>query len=294
VIVVGVFLLVLVTPLQLAFNDMMGELRTRQAVATAQEAFNVANRSAVLGSAVAMTDSRVHVRLQVATNEPFSTADVERFEAQVVEQSGRPARLDLVQTIADIGSAGTLSRLLEERQQPALPAAPRGALEVLQEADGHISPLMRALPWPEGVATLTIRSTMGGMLGPTLTFVYLAEQELSPDAQAVLTGVIAAQTRMDRERITLEWLPATRAFGFSPSGRLDVDAAVALEAVRDALAAHPGLGVSLSVPDGTAASIRDAVARRVGDDLGLAAVTPLTVPGMDRGTAAVRLQKPGS
>lgn len=293
-IVVGVFLLVLITPLQLAFNDVRAELRTRQAVARAQDAFNIANRSAVLGSVVAIADNLVSVRLQVATNEPFSAADVARFEAQVIEEARRPARLDLVQTMADVGNAGVLGRLMAERQPLALPAPPRTALEVLQEADGHISPLVRALPWPQGVEALTIHSTMGGALGPELAIVYLAEQELHQDAQAVLAGVIAGQTHLDQRRIRLGWIPATRALRFSRTGRLDVEAAAALRATRDALAAHPNLGVLLELSEGTSSSMRDAVARRVQDDLGVASVTAVTMPGMDRTSATIRLQKPRS
>jgi hypothetical protein len=240
-----------------------------------------------------MTDNQVNVRLQVATNEPFSADDVARFEAQVAAEAQRRARLDLVQTMADIGSVGTLSRLLEERREPALPVAPRGALEVLQEADGHISPLMRALPWPQGVHALTVRSTMGEALGPTLAIAYLAERELSGDAQMVLTGVVAAQTRIDQGRITLEWVPAARSFGFSRSGRVGGDAVAPLQELRDALVAHPDLAVSVNVPEGTPASASDAVARRVQAELGLASVAPVTVSGTAPATVTVRLQKPG-
>lgn len=291
-IVVGIFLLVLVTPLQLAFNDVMAELRARQAVARAQEAFNVSNRSAVLGSVVTITDRQVSVRLQVATNEPFSAADVSRFEAQIVEETGRPARLDLVQTMADIGNAGILGQLRAE--QPPDPPASRTAVEVLREADGHLTPLMRALPLPQGVDVLTLRATMGEALEPTLTVVYLSEQELSRDAQAVLAGVLAGQTRIDQQRIALEWLPATRTFKVSRSGSLDVESVAALRAMRSVVAAYPSLDVSLDVPEGTPTRIRDMVVRRVQEGLGLASVTPVTASRMAPATVTVRLEKPVS
>ena len=291
-IVVGIFLLVLVTPLQLAFNEVRAELRARQAVARAQEAFHVSNRSAVLGSVVTITDRQVSVRLQVATNEPFSAADISRFEAQVVEETGRPARLDLVQTMADIGNAGILGRLRAE--QPPDPPASRTALEVLREADGHLTPVMRALPWPQGVEVLTLRATMGEALEPTLTMVYLSEQELSGDAQAVLAGVVAGQTRIDPRRIALEWLPATRTFRFSRNGSLDVESIAALRAMRSAVAANPRLVVSLDVPEGTPTSVRDMVARQVQEELALASVTLVTASRRAPATVTVRLEKPGS
>ncbi|MGE3844625.1 MAG: DUF389 domain-containing protein, partial [Vicinamibacterales bacterium] len=291
-IVVGVFLLVLITPLQLAFNDVRAELRTRQAVARAQEAFNIANRSAVLGSVVAVADNQVSVRLQVATNEPFSAADVARFEAQVIEEARRPARLDLVQTMADVGNASVLGRLVAERQTPSEP--PRTPLEALREASGRMTPLVRALPWPPGIEVLSLRSTMGEAVEPSLTIVYLSEQELSRDAQAVLTGLVAAQTRIDRERITLDWVPAGHSFGFSRNGRLGVEATAAMQEVRDALVAHPTLVVSVHVPDGTPAGVSDAIARRVQAELTLAHPVPVTASGTTAATATVRLQKPGS
>ncbi|MFN8061078.1 MAG: cation:proton antiporter [Vicinamibacterales bacterium] len=293
-IVVGVFLLILITPLQQALNDVRAELRTRQAVARAQEAFNIANRSAVLGSVVSVADNEVSVRLQVATNEPFSTADVARFEAQVIEEAGRPARLDLVQTMADVGNAGVLGRLMAERQTPDPSGPPRTPLEVLREAKERLTPLVHALPWPPGMEVLALRSTMGEALEPTLSIAYLSEQELSLDAQAVLTGVVAAQTRIPRDRLALDWVPASRSFGFSRNGRLGVEATAALQEVRDKLSAHPTLVVTVHVPDGTPATVSEAVARRVQAELTLENLAPVTVSGTAAATATVRLQKPGS
>jgi cell volume regulation protein A len=289
-IVVGAFLLLLVIPLQLAFNDVRSELRSRQAVARAQEIFNVTNRSAVLGSAVAISDDSVDVRLQVATNALFSADDVARFESQVAAETNRRARLDLVQSMADVGNAGTLRRLLEERQRPELPVAPRSVLATLQEADGQVSPLIRDLPWPDGVQVLSIRSIMGGTPGPALAVVYLAERALNPDAQAVLTRLIAGQTRMDQGRITLEWLPAVHPLRISPDRTLDAEAATALRTVRTTLSEHPDLEVSLIVPDGLPPRTLDAVAEHVREELGLPSLAaPVTAPDADTRTAMVRL-----
>jgi nucleotide-binding universal stress UspA family protein len=110
----------------------------------------------------------------------------------------------------------------------------------------------------------------------------------------VLTGVVAAQTRIDRERITLDWVPASHSFKFSRNARLGVEATAAMQEVRDALVAHPTLVVSVHVPDGTPASVSDAVARRVQAELTLASPVPVTASGTTAATATVRLQKSGS
>jgi hypothetical protein len=48
------------------------------------------------------------------------------------------------------------------------------------------------------------------------------------------------------------------------------------------------------VPDGTPASVSDAVARRVQAELTLASPVPVTASGTTAATATVRLQKSGS
>ena len=69
--VVGVFLLALLIPLQLALNQLTEEFNARQAISRAQTVFDVADRSTVLNSAFTIDEDGVNVRLQVATNELF-------------------------------------------------------------------------------------------------------------------------------------------------------------------------------------------------------------------------------
>jgi cell volume regulation protein A len=294
VVVVGAFLLLLVTPLQLALNEVRSELRTRQAVATAQEAFNVPNRSVLLGSTVTLAERTVNVRLQVATSEPFSSADVAGFEQRVSDQTGRRARLDLVQTLADVGTAGALRRVLEDERRPAPGEPLGGVLESLRHAEGQVSLVLRDLPLPDGVRVVNVRSTMGGAAGPSLALVYLSEHELGTDAQAVLLRLVATETRLEPGRLSLEWMPATRPLRFSRSGRLEADAVAALRDLRSALGADPALRASLSLPRGLSESLRRTVEKHVQEELGLADPPSPGEPTGDGRTATVRLLRSAS
>ncbi|HEX4998706.1 MAG TPA: cation:proton antiporter [Terriglobia bacterium] len=293
VIVVSVFLLLLVTPLQLALNQVRSELRTRQAIATAQEAFNVPNRSVLLGSTVSIADEQVNVRLQVATSELFSAADIANFEQRVSDRTGRRARLDLVQTLSDVGNAGALRRLLADEQRGGAAETRRTVFESLRDAEGQVSLALRGLPLPDGVQIVSVRSAMGEGTEPSLTLVYLSGHPLSPDAEELLARLVAAQTRLNQDHVSTEWMPAMFELNFSRAGDLGADAVATLRDVRAAIAAHPSLQVSLSLPEGLLLNVSGAVAKRVQEELGISSLQKESgEPSGNRTTAIVRIRKP--
>jgi hypothetical protein len=118
----------------------------------------------------------------------------------------------------------------------------------------------------------------------------LSDRDLDPDAQALLARLLSVQTQMPPDRITLAWLPATRALRIA-RGSLDAEAAVALGDVRmRVLPQLAELAVTVTVTQNLPRAQADAVARRIQEDLGLSE-TPvvLTDSAMDRRTAVLRI-----
>jgi len=275
-IVVGVFLFTLLIPLQLAFNQLKQEFRTRQAISRAQAIFDVPSRSTVLNSAFTFADDVVDVRLQVATNQLFDEADIKRFEERVFDQAGRSVRLELVQTLGDIGKADTIRRLLTPRAPVVAPAPVRSVLGSLQDLGSVVRRIVSELPLPENVAIVAVTGEFSAA-GPTIEVVYLADRELGPDARSILVKLLAERTLIGSDRIATRWIQAAWTIGLSWRGTLASGAEATLRDLRATLARQPGLDVSLELPPRMSAQARELARASLAREIGraeLAVITP--------------------
>jgi potassium/hydrogen antiporter len=275
-IVVGVFLLSLLIPLQLAFNQLKEEFRTRQAISRAQAIFDVPSRSTVLNSAFTLADDGVDVRLQVATNQLFDEADIKRFEERVFDQAGRRVRLELVQTLGDIGKADTIRRLLTPRAPVVAPAPARSVLGSLQDLGPVVRRIVSELPLPETVVIVAVKGDFAAT-GPAIEVVYLADRELGQDARSMLVKLLAERTLIGSDRIATRWIQAAWTVGLSWRGSLARSAEATLRDLRATLADQPGLDVSLELPPRMSAEARELARANLAREIGraeLAVTTP--------------------
>ena len=111
-IVIALFLLILLIPLQTALNQLSLELRARRAITDIARSFDIKHRSSLINSSSRIGENMIEVKLQVATNSFFTSADIARFEERVTDRTGVPTRLDLVQSLSDIGKGSTVSELV--------------------------------------------------------------------------------------------------------------------------------------------------------------------------------------
>ena len=116
-VVAAVFLLALVIPLQMAFNQLSLEFRARQAISEVEKMFELPGRSAIINSASNIGEDAIAVRIQVATNAFFASSDIRRFEERISDRTGKPTRLDLVQSLSDIGEGGKIRGMLRPASQ---------------------------------------------------------------------------------------------------------------------------------------------------------------------------------
>jgi hypothetical protein len=289
-IVVGIFLLFLLVPLQVALNQLTLEFRTRQAISRAQAIFDVPNRSTVISSSSTIGDDAVYVRIQVATNQLFTVEDTTRFEERVSDQAGQRARLDLVQTVSDIGKADTIRRLLSGPSQVVAPMQARSVSESLQEMGMAVGQVLAELPLPGGLRILTVRSALVGAGGPALEVAYLANAELGNDAREMLASFLAARTRVDVDRLALRWVPAVRTLRFSRNGTVDPGDEQALRDLGATLAGHPDLVIALEVPPTLSAKAAEAARQEIQRRIGVVDLPMVIAPADTKtGTATLRL-----
>lgn len=263
-IVVGIFLLALLVPLQLAFNQLTAEFRTRQAISQVQEAmFSVPNRSAVISSAFALHEESVDVRLQVATNELFGADDIARFEERVTDRVGRRAQLDLVQTLADVGNGQAIRRLLAGNTAGPAPPPQRTVSESLGDAGRVAAAILTDLPLPDSLRVVTLRAGVGSGPASLFELVYLADTPLGPDAQEMLTQLLARRTGIEAGRLRLRWVPAAATIRLTRAGQLVRGEERVLEGLQRALADYPGLRATLELPPGLTTRAAESARERV-------------------------------
>ena len=292
-IVVGVFLLSLLIPLQLALNQLTLEFRTRQAISRAQAIFNVPKRSTVISSSFTLNEDLVEVRIQVATNELFTAGEIARFEERVSDQAGPRVRLDLVQTVSDLGKAETLRRLLAGRES-AMPPPARSLSASLQELGPVVTQIVRDLPLPDAVHIVKVRGELANAAAPGLDIVYLASAELGADARTMLLRLLASRTRIGEDRCTLRWVPALLTVSLSQAGTVARGDEQALRDLRATLVEYPDLGVALELPAELPPKTAESARQRIQREIGIAelAVTQAP-PGTDPLTATLRVSARG-
>lgn len=268
-IVVSIFLLALLVPLQLAFNQLTAEFRTRQAISQVQAMFSVPDRSAVISSAFALHEESVDVRLQVAANELFGADDIARFEERVSDRVGRRAQLDLVQTLADVGNGQAIRRLLAGNAGGPAPPPQRTVSESLDDAGRTAAAILTDLPLPDSLRVVTLRAGVGTASASLFDLVYLADTQLGPDAQSMLVQLLARRTGIEADRLRLRWVPAAATVRLTRAGQLARGEERVLEDLQRALADYPGLQATLELPSGLTARAAESGRERVQGALAL-------------------------
>jgi cell volume regulation protein A len=295
VVVVGIFLLTLLIPLQSALNQLAREYRTRQAISRAQAVFDIPGRSSVLSSSFVLRDQLIEVRVQVATNALFTRHDITRFEERVSDQVGRPTHLDLVQTLSDVGQADTIRNMLFAPSPAPVPERARTVAESLQETRQLVERAVALLPLPERMHVLGVRNAITRSNGTAVELAYLAEREIGPDAQAVLISLLAAQTGLGEDQLNLRWLPASTRVRLSRAGSVLREDEQTVQRLRDTLAEWPGLAVSLSVPAGMSPPAAQTARKRIQEQL-LVPDLPADPPdaNLEGRTALIRVFEAGA
>jgi potassium/hydrogen antiporter len=200
-IVIAVFLLALLIPLQMAFNQLNSEFRARQAISNIEKVFDVPGRSAIINSIPYIGENEITVRIQLATNAFFASSDIKRFEERVSDRTGKPTHLDLVQSLGDIGEGKKIGGILSPISQNRDERRP-GIVEMARGLEGEVEKIMKTVAIPPSMAILRTRAEFGGFQDvPSFSIEYLAEVPLSEDAQVILAGQLERKMGVEKGQI---------------------------------------------------------------------------------------------
>lgn len=248
ILMAAVFLLALVIPLQMAFNQLSMEFRARQAVSELEKIFEVPGRSAIINSASSIGEDAIVVRIQVATNAFFTSSDIRRFEERVSDRTGKAARLDLVQSLSDVGEGEKIRGILSQTvPSPAeyLPGIPELTIGLSNELEKSL----RAVPMPRSVTILGASAGLGpGGQAATFRIDYLADEALSEDASSILTQMLERQMKLGAGTIRLAHVPARYSVRLDANGRVSAADAPQLLATADLLRQFPRLHAEIAWP----------------------------------------------
>lgn len=247
-VVAAVFLLALVIPLQMAFNQLSLEFRARQAISEVQKMFELAGRSAIINSASSIGEEEIAVRIQVATNSFFSSSDIRRFEERISDRTGKPTRLDLVQSLSDIGAGEKIRGILT----PVRPAPVEFSSSIPEMTVGlrdEIEKNLRNAPLPHSIALLRASADLSlGERSSSFRIDYLADAPLSEDAAAMLINLLERQMKLETGSLSLVHVPSRYSFRLDPKGDISIAERAQLQEIQSKLIQNPQLHADVTLP----------------------------------------------
>jgi potassium/hydrogen antiporter len=248
-VVAGVFLLALVIPLQMAFNQLSLEFRARQAISEVQRMFESPGRSAIINSSSSIGEDAIAVRIQVATNAFFTATDIQRFEERISDRAGKPVRLDLVQSLSDIGEGKKVLSMLRAAS-PAPVKYGASIPEMTVSLRDEIEKNLHTIALPQSITILGTGINIAlNTQSSCFRIDYLADVPLSDDAKALLANLLKRQMKLNAADLRLEHILARHTFTLDSKGNLSNTAQEQLQAIQSVLVQYPQLRAEIDLPD---------------------------------------------
>lgn len=250
--VIVVFLLALIIPLQMAFNQLSREFLVRQAIAAIEKMFEVPGRSAIVNSVSSIGAEEITVRIQVATNAFFADADIRRFEERIADRTGMPAKLDLVQSLSDIGAGKTLRGMLASSVPESSGEAP-DIVSLAARLREAIENSLQAVSLPKSLAILGTHAELGrGQAPPSFRIDYVAAAPLSEDARSLLAGFLERRMGVLPGYVHFLQVPSRYEITLGAGADISPDQASRLAAVQEQLQRYPQLLARMEMPPDSA------------------------------------------
>jgi uncharacterized hydrophobic protein (TIGR00271 family) len=246
--VAAIFLLALVIPLQMAFNQMSLEFRALQAISEVEKMFELPGRSAIINSTSNIGEDAIVVRIQVATNAFFASSDIRRFEERISDRTGKPTQLYLVQSLSDIGEGGKIRGMLSQASQQRTEynaSIPEMAVGLRDE----IEKSLRMAPLPQSITLLSASAELSlSRQSSTYRLDYLADIPLSEDARELLVQMLQRQMKLNSGGLNLVHVPARYSFNPDLKGEIPVAERAQLQSIQSLLAQYPQLHADVELP----------------------------------------------
>jgi cell volume regulation protein A len=248
-VVAAVFLLALVIPLQIAFNQLSLEFRARQAISEVQKMFQLSGRSDIINSTSSIGEDAIVVRIQVATNAFFTAADIRHFEERISDRTGKPTQLDLMQSLSDIGEGKKVLGMLQAISPAPVEYKP-GIPEITVGLREEVEKNLRMVPIPQSIILLRTNAKLNLNGGPsTFRIEYLADDPLSEDAQKLLIDLLERQMQLKAGSLNLAHVPARYSFNPDRSGSISPEEQRKLQMIQNILTEYAPLKASIALPD---------------------------------------------
>ncbi len=247
-VVACVFLLALVIPLQIAFNQLAMEFRARQAISDLEKMFELPGRSAIINCLSDIDEDEIAVKIQVATNSFFTASDIRHFEERLADRTGKQTRLDLVQSLSDIGEGQKIRGMLSLAPHSSAELS-ANISEITVGLRDAIERNLRLVPVPQSITILCASAELG--LNQSLMYFrmeYLAVDPLSEDAGTLLSDLLERQMKLKSGSLKLVHVPSRYSFNLDRTGRISEKELAQLQSVQNLLTQHAQLGASIELP----------------------------------------------
>ena len=248
-VVIGLFLLVLLIPLQSALNELTTEFRVRKAITEVSQLFDVEHRSSIINTTSRLEEDLILVKLQVATNSFYTSDDITRFEQRIEDRTGIPTRLDLVQTLSDLGRDETIRGMLSARSHGSTAIGQRSFAESMGDLRFQAQSLLRTLPMSDRFDVVSMNAELTlDTLSPALNFVYLSDTPMTGDARDILSTLISGHVSLPPSSIQFSWIDRTLSFGYVRGSAFSKADRILLKALHPRMLKYPQLALDIEVP----------------------------------------------
>ena len=245
--VIIVFLLALLIPLQMAFNQLSQEFRARQAIAVVEKMFDLPGRSTIVNSISNIGEKEIAVRIQVATNAFFTSEEIRRFEERVRDRTDIPTRLNLVQSLSDIGEGKKVLGMLSSPAPDAMPYKP-SVRELAQNLRDEIDKNIQTSSFPQSITILRTSADLDlSQNPPSFTIEYLAEASLSDDARMLLAGMLERQMGLQAGRLLFAHVQSKYEFPLNSGAEIGNDQERKLLEIQDKMMRYPQVQAHIDI-----------------------------------------------
>jgi hypothetical protein len=210
--------------------------------------FDVAGRSAIINSTSNIGEDAITVRIQVATNSFFTSSDIERFEQRIADRTGKPIRLNLVQSLSDIGEGAKIRGILS-RSAPAQVEYKQGIYEIAAALRAEIDKSLQSVPLPPSMTVLGTKAEFGpNRAAPSFRIEYLAESPLSEDGKLLLAALLERRMEVKADSLRFTHIPAQCSLLPNSSWQFREEEKLKLAEIQDTLARYPQLRAHVRIP----------------------------------------------
>lgn len=206
VVVLALFCLAVIIPLQRAVNDVSETYAVEETIKELAKRFEVRDRSSITSLDVERGEKAITVRIRVSTKQYFTNYDINEFENEALARLDKSTNLILVQSRGHVGAVSEN----EDENQSRPTVLETDFMRGLRGLENAYREALVSVTAVEEAEFFGFATRMAPLSGRGITVVsYLADQALPRSSLSLVKSNIATELGVDTSMVQLRWIPRT-------------------------------------------------------------------------------------